>query len=229
MPLSSRPEATSATGLTHRQARDGQQAATSCTRALAETLKSGGSAPIYRVMKTLLITALLGCSLATHAAAACTEDPSWKRRLLDQLNHMRAEGGVCSDGVRYPSATEPMRWSDALERAAASQTHWMVERGELLHVGRRGEGIGERVRQFAYAFERVGENVGMGFFQMDHVISAWRTSAKHCANLMDPRFTEVGLSCVRAANGPYWTIIVGRPQGSNSSAGLLQTVSWQPQ
>jgi uncharacterized protein YkwD len=179
-------------------------------------------------MKTLLITALMGCSLASHAAAACTEDPSWKRRLLEQLNHMRAEGGVCSDGMRYPAAAEPMRWNDALERAAASQTLWMVERGELLHVGRRGEGIGERVRQVAYAFERVGENVGMGFFQMDHVISAWRSSAKHCANLMDPRFTEVGLSCVRAANGPYWTIIVGRPQGANSSAGLLQTVSWQP-
>lgn len=179
-------------------------------------------------MKTLLITALLGCSIASHAAAACTEDPGWKRRLLEQLNSMRAEGGVCADGARYPASAEPMRWNDSLEHAALSQTSWMVERGELLHVGRRGESIGERVRQAAYAFERIGENVGMGFFQMDQVMSAWRASAKHCANLMDPRFTEVGLACVRAANGPYWTIIVGRPQPGNHSASKLQTVKWSP-
>lgn len=179
-------------------------------------------------MKTLLITALMGCSIASHAAAACTEDATWKRRLLEHLNTLRAEGGQCSDGTRYAPANEPMRWNDALERAASAQTQWMVERGELLHVGRRGEGIGERVRQFAYAFERVGENVGMGFFQMDHVMAAWRSSAKHCANLMDPRFTEVGLACVRAPNGPYWTIIVGKPQETRNASTLLQTVSWQP-
>ena len=178
-------------------------------------------------MKLALITLLMGCSIASHAAA-CPDDVSWKRRLLEQLNALRADGGVCSDGAHFSAAVEPLRWSDALESAAASQTHFMAERGELLHVGRRGEGIGERARQAAYAFERVGENVGMGFFQMDQVVTAWRASAKHCSNLLDPRFTEVGLACLKSSNGPWWTIIVGRPQSDSPSRPRMQTVSWQP-
>jgi uncharacterized protein YkwD len=180
-------------------------------------------------MKHVLMVLLAGCSIAAQAATPCVDDAAWKRRLLDQLNAMRAEGGVCTDGMRHPAAAEPVRWNDALERAAQAQTHWMVERGELLHVGRRGEGIGERVRQVAYAFERVGENVGMGFFHLDQVMAAWRASAKHCNNLLDPRYTEVGLACVRGSNGPWWTIILGRPQGSSSPAHRVQTVRWNPQ
>lgn len=168
-----------------------------------------GRAPMGLLMKSGIMALFIGSTVAVHAAA-CPEDPSWKHRLVEQLNALRSTGGLCAGGESFgPGA--PVRWNPALEAVAESQSNWMAERGQLLHVGRRGEGLGERVRQADYVFERVGENVAMGFIQVEQVIEAWRQSAKHCSNLMDPRFTEVALACVRAPNGPWWTITMGRP------------------
>lgn len=180
-------------------------------------------------MKVGLIALMLGCCVAAQASA-CPDDPGWKTRLLEQLNAMRASGGVCAGGNSFAPASEPLRWNPLLEAAALAQTVWMSERGELLHVGRAGEGLGERARQVDYAYERVGENVAMGYFQMEQVLEAWRASAKHCNNLMDPRFTEVALACVRAANGPWWTITVGRPGSlpSSNTYARARQVSWTP-
>lgn len=182
--------------------------------------------PIVLVMKISLIAFLVGCSVAAHAAA-CPDDPSWKARLLEQLNSMRASGGACAgEGSFLPGA--PVRWNPALETVAAVQAAWMAERGELLHVGRSGESIGERARQADYVYERVGENVAMGFFRLEQVMEAWRASAKHCSNLLDPRYTEVALACVRAPNGPWWSIALGRPN-SNTRQAATSRVSWRLQ
>ena len=177
-------------------------------------------------MKLSLMILLVGSTLAAHAGA-CPDDPHWKVRLLDQLNALRAHGGVCSGEGRFgPGA--PVSWNPALESVATAHSAWMAERGELVHVGRRGEGLGERARQADYRYERVGENVAMGFVEVDQVIEAWRQSAKHCINLLDPRFTEVALACVRAPNGPWWTITLGRPNTGVQQAQAMR-VSWRSQ
>ncbi len=175
------------------------------------------------VMKISLIALLLSFSVASQAGA-CPEDPSWKSRLLEQLNALRSSGGVCTGVGSFAPAGEPIRWSAALELVAAAHSSWMAEKGELVHVGRRGEGLGERARQAEYSFERVGENVAMGYAQIEQVMEAWRTSAKHCSNLLDPKFTEVALACVRSANGPWWTITMGRPGGEQRK----QFAAWLP-
>ncbi len=175
-------------------------------------------------MKISLMVLLVGCTLAAQAGA-CPEDTSWKARLLEQLNAMRATGGVCaSEGKFEPGA--PVRWNPALETVASAQAAWIAERGELLHVGRRGEGLGERARQAEYAFERVAENIAMGYWQVEQVVDAWRASAKHCSNLLDPRFTEVALACVRSSNGPWWTITLGRPSTGRQMA-QARWVGWR--
>ena len=175
------------------------------------------------VMKVILIALLFSFSVASQAAA-CPDDPSWKSRLLEQLNALRSSGGVCTGVGSFAPAGEPIRWSAALELVAAAHSSWMAEKGELVHVGRRGEGLGERARQAEYSFERVGENVAMGYAQIEQVMDAWRASAKHCSNLLDPKFTEVALACVRSANGPWWTITMGRPGGEQRK----QYAGWLP-
>jgi uncharacterized protein YkwD len=186
----------------------------------------GQARPIGLLMKLSLMVFLISSTLAAHAAA-CPDDPSWKARLLDQINSLRASGGTCANEGRFgPGA--PVSWNSALETVAAAQSIWMAERGELLHVGRAGEGLGERARQADYRYERVAENIAMGFIEIGQVIEAWRQSAKHCVNLLDPRFTEVALACVRAPNGPWWTITLGRPNTRVQHAQATR-VSWRSQ
>jgi uncharacterized protein YkwD len=175
---------------------------------------------ILALMKASLFVFLIACAISAQAGA-CPEDSSWKPRLLEQLNALRATGGLCTgEGAFGPG--EPVRWNPTLEAVAATQAAWMAERGELVHVGRRGEGLGERVRQVEYRFERVAENVATGYTEIEQVIEAWRTSAKHCRNLLDPRFTEVALACVRAPNGPWWAITFGRP----APGGGMSRTAW---
>lgn len=171
-----------------------------------------------------LIAFFVGCGI-TVKAGACPDDPAWKMQLLERLNAMRAAGGDCAGVGTFAPAEEPMRWNDTLEVVAAEQSAWMAEKGQLQHAGRQGEGLGERARRADYAFERVGENVAMGYVRLEHVVQAWRASAKHCSNMMDPRYTEVALACVRSTNGSWWAIALGRPRDEASQYARARAIS----
>lgn len=171
---------------------------------------AGAFMTMNNAMKAGLILLLAGCGVAAQAAA-CPEDASWKPRLIEQLNALRASGGLCAGEGSF-SPGDPVRWNPNLETVAVNQAQWMAHKGELVHSGPRGEGLGERVRQAEYRFERVAENIAAGYFELEQVLTAWRNSAKHCRNMLDPRFTEVAVACVKATNGgPWWAIAFGRP------------------
>lgn len=140
----------------------------------------------------------------------CALSAEWRRQALAQMDAMRNAATQCSDGTQFAAATAPMRWSHALEAAALAQATHMARTGEMTHKGPRGEGVGARAVEHGYRFERVGENVAMGFFRLDQVMAAWRASPGHCANMVDPRYQEVGMSCLRAPNGPYWAMVAGK-------------------
>lgn len=45
-------------------------------------------------------------------------------------------------------------------------------------------------------------------------MASWLASPGHCANLMNPMFTEVGAAYATATNadyGVYWTMLFGAP------------------
>ncbi len=48
-----------------------------------------------------------------------------------------------------------------------------------------------------YHYLRVGENLAMGFASPEAVIKAWMLSDKHRANILDPKYREIGLTVVR--------------------------------
>lgn len=178
-------------------------------------------------MKAGLIVLLAGCGV-TAQAAACPDDASWKPRLIEHLNALRASGGLCAGEGSF-SPGEPVSWNPNLETVAVNQAQWMAQKGELVHVGPRGEGLGERVRQAEYRFERVAENIAAGYHELEQVLTAWRNSAKHCRNMLDPRFTEVAVACVKASNGnPWWAIAFGRPASQANGASRTAWFSLPP-
>ncbi len=61
-----------------------------------------------------------------------------------------------------------------------------------------------------------GENVARGQQTPDEVMCgtfSWMLSAGHCANILEPTYTHVGIAVrVGAAEGPYWTqVFIRRP------------------
>ncbi|MFN0012916.1 MAG: CAP domain-containing protein [Saprospiraceae bacterium] len=157
-------------------------------------------------MKTLL--ALLVCTAATltwwpapqlkthHEARP---DPSAAEAVLDAVNNLRAAGCKCPDGKRYRPAP-PLRLDERLGKAAQAHADDMFLRKYFSHRGRDGSETSDRVERTGYRWVTVGENIAKGYPTAEAVVQAWRTSADHCSNLMEPGFRDMGLG----KKGPYW-------------------------
>lgn len=80
------------------------------------------------------------------------------------------------------------------------------------HTGTAGSTLGTRITAAADARSGVGENIGAGYGSVQTVVDGWMASDGHCANLMSPGFTELGLAAARSSVGPYRTLAPARSQ-----------------
>jgi uncharacterized protein YkwD len=129
------------------------------------------------------------------------------------VNQARAAGATCgSRGSFAPAA--PLALNDRLTAAAYGHSRDMAERNYFSHDSPEGRGMVQRVDAAGYAWSTLGENIAAGYFSVQAVVDGWMASEGHCANLMNPRFTEFGLACARneaSTYRTYWTQDLGRP------------------
>jgi uncharacterized protein YkwD len=71
------------------------------------------------------------------------------------------------------------------------------------HVGRDGNGPGERMTAAGYRWSLAGENIAAGQRSVYRVMQAWRASATHLATMTDPRFTHVGFGYAVDSGSTY--------------------------
>ena len=104
-----------------------------------------------------------------------------------------------------------------LESVAREHAEDMAWRGRMEHAGGDGSTPAERATRIGYRWLRVAENVAAGQATPEEAVASWLDSAGHCANLMDPAYTETGVGVAAAAageDGPrwtYWAQVFGRP------------------
>jgi uncharacterized protein YkwD len=61
----------------------------------------------------------------------------------------------------------------------------------------------------------VGENIAAGQPTAEQVVAGWLKSAGHCANLMDPDFSEMGVAFAVApqrGKAIYWAQLFATPR-----------------
>lgn len=136
-----------------------------------------------------------------------------RQRVLTLANQARARARRC--GSKQFAAAPPLRASELLDRAALAHSRDMAGRNQLAHEGRDGSSPAERVSRTDYKWRVVGENVASGPRTADEVMEGWLASPHHCENLMDPRFTELGLGYVfdpDSESGVYWTQVFAVPR-----------------
>jgi uncharacterized protein YkwD len=103
-------------------------------------------------------------------------------------------------------------WEPRLAEAARLHSRYLAETGRLGHTGRHGSSLGERVRAAGYQPRAWAENVALGQRTAAAVIDAWLESPGHCANIMNPAYTDVGAAAVRGEDGRlYWTLVLATP------------------
>ena len=73
----------------------------------------------------------------------------------------------------------------------------------------------ERATRAGYRWRVVGENIASGQATPEQVVEEWIGSAHHCANLMSPDFTEMGVGFAAnstSAGGIYWSQVFAAPR-----------------
>jgi len=135
------------------------------------------------------------------------------RRVLALTNEARAQARKCGD--QHFEAAPPLQWDEQLEQAAARHAQDMARHAYLDHRGRDGSTPAQRVSAAGYRWRSVGENVAAGQPSAEDVVEDWVMSPGHCANLMNPSYTELGASFavnLQAREAVYWVQAFGRPK-----------------
>jgi uncharacterized protein YkwD len=134
------------------------------------------------------------------------------RRVLQLANAARAQPRRC--GLKAFAAAAPLTLNAALGRAALAYAQELARHAYMEHTGRDGSSPAQRVTRSGYRWRATGENLASGIMTPEEVIAGWLGSSDHCANLMDPAFSEMGVGFgvnPRDERGVYWALEFGRP------------------
>jgi uncharacterized protein YkwD len=134
------------------------------------------------------------------------------QKLLEMINSARGQPRQC--GAKSYAATTPLTWNATLAGAAESHTRAMANQNFLDHVDRDGRTPGDRAELAGYAGQVSGENIAAGQDTARKVVDGWLASPGHCANLMNPQYSELGAAYAvdpKSDAGIYWTVMFGTP------------------
>jgi uncharacterized protein YkwD len=147
----------------------------------------------------------------------CAASPAGATSRARAVRMQSLETGVLADlnAFRKEHGLVPLRLSSALSRAARQHSMEMADRGYFSHSSANGSTFDKRIARFyPMGFHRywsVGENLLWSSPDVDagRALNMWINSPEHKANMLNPRWREIGLSAVHsdAAPGTY----SGRP------------------
>jgi len=143
--------------------------------------------------------------------------PGWEEagaQVLAEVNRARAQARSC--GTQAFAPAPPVAWNQQLGLAALGHSTRMAEGRYFAHQEKDGSQPADRATRAGYAWRAVGENIASGDLTPQGVVNSWLNSPGHCANLMNPVFTEMGAAyAINPANEnrtPYWTQLFARPR-----------------
>ncbi|MBZ9784657.1 CAP domain-containing protein [Pseudomonas sp. REP124] len=132
------------------------------------------------------------------------------KSLLAQVNAARAKPRMC--GSRRFAAARPLAWNANLGAAAQGHSKAMAYGNYFAHQDPDGDTAADRARAAGYRGRQIGENIAAGQGSPSKAMAGWLASPGHCANLMNPMFTQVGAGYAteaRSDEGVYWTMVFG--------------------
>lgn len=152
--------------------------------------------------------------VATPFAALTPGDAAAvNRKVLALMNEARAKSRRCGSKTYGPAPA--LKNNDLLVAAARAHSKDLASHSALSHSGSDGSSPAERAQRTGYAWRVVGENVAAGPGTAEEVSAGWLSSPHHCTNIMDPRFTEMGVAYVvdlKSKSVVYWTQMFGVPR-----------------
>ncbi len=151
--------------------------------------------------------------LVAHPVPSGRGEPQALSRQVDLINAARARGARC--GTHELGPAPPVHLSAQLSDVALGHALDMAQHHYFDHADLAGRSPADRVRASGYRETLVGENIAYGAKSNEEVVRGWLDSPGHCENIMDVRFSEVGLAYVSGNGskpGLYWVQVFAAPR-----------------
>ena len=111
-----------------------------------------------------------------------------KEKIIAQTNFQRYDNGTLT----------PLIENQKLNQVALAKANDMFKNQYFEHVSPSLVGPGDLAKSFEYDYVLVGENLILGNFKDEkEVVELWMNSPGHRANILNERFTEIGVAIVR--------------------------------
>lgn len=122
-----------------------------------------------------------------------SSEQSFAERVVDLVNQERAKVGLAPLSVSRPAASAALVRSKEIE-------------GTFSHTRPNGSSFSTALTEQGVNYRSAGENIAWGQKTPEQVMNAWMNSAGHRANILNAKFTAIGVGCYRNAAGVYyWT------------------------
>jgi uncharacterized protein YkwD len=142
-------------------------------------------------------TALLPAQALPAGRQSSVSLVSLQSGLLVELNQIRVGHGLV-----------PLKLNDALSAAADQHTTEMLQDGYFAHSSADGSSFWKRIQHYypsgAYHVWSVGENLvwSGGALDATGALNLWMASPEHRANILSPRWREIGISALSETGAP---------------------------
>ncbi len=134
------------------------------------------------------------------------------QRAVQLLNALRERGAPCAKAGM--ASAKPLVWEERLAATAGQHAGDMALTDQISHIDSKQRGFQSRLVSGGYEARVAGENLAVGQADFAAALQAWVDSPAHCATLMTPAYTEVGLACVQRVGSRYerfWVAHLGLP------------------
>lgn len=155
---------------------------------------------------TLLFTIIVFYNCNNASEEDVIVSSTFKSEMLAEVNEIRRSG--CQCGTQWFPPAPALSWNALLEDAAIRHARDMATHAYLEHEGTDGSTMDQRVTDTGYHWATVAENIASGHRSIKTVVDSWKESPKHCVNLMNPKYSEIG----SAEKKHYWVQTFGSPR-----------------
>lgn len=134
--------------------------------------------------------------------------------------------------ARAENAIQPVKINPLLSEAAQLKADDMVRNNYFAHTSPEGITSWYWFKKVGYEYIYAGENLAINFFESKEVVDAWMKSPTHRENILDKKFTELGIGI---ANGIYEgrqavfvVQMLGKPLEENNISAAVSPINEQP-
>lgn len=164
--------------------------------------------------KKLLISGLLTLSLALSAVLVLP----FRQELMTLVLPSALVG--LSNSQREDAKLPLLEISPKLQKAAQLKANDMAKRGYFSHYTPEGNPPWYWLDQVEYDYRSAGENLAVNFTESTDVDKAWMNSPKHRENILNKKYTEVGIATAKGLyKGEEATFVVqffGKPTSTTN-------------